>query len=111
MLKMTIFFSLLTGLILVGACNVMQAGEPTQLPPYMEIPYVDLVLEELDPSILSDPNMLGCSLSDLPPIGWKEVDSGLVDIRTPEDYAIRTSSLYQEGYKAYLEDRMDNPDM
>lgn len=80
-------------------------------PSYVEVPYTELALEELDQSILTDPKMPGCSLSDLPPFGWKEVDSGMVDIRTPEDLAIRTASLYQEGYKAYLEHRMDYPDM
>ena len=44
------------------------------------------------------------------PFGWKEVDSGLVDIRTPEDYAIRTESLYQEGFLGYLQNRVEYPD-
>jgi hypothetical protein len=50
-------------------------------------------------------------LADLRPFGWKEVDSGLVDIRTPQDYAIRTVSLYQEGYLGYLQSREEYPDL
>lgn len=109
--KIALIFSLVFGFMLVGACSVLQADKPTRAPSYVEIPYTELVLEELDQSILTDPKMPGCSLSDLPPFGWKEVDSGMVDIRTPEDYAIRTGSLYQEGYKAYLENRLDYPDL
>lgn len=109
--KIAYFYSLMIVLMLVGACNVKRADEPTRIPSYVEIPYMELALEELDQSILADPKMPGCRLSDLPPFGWKEVDSGMVDIRTPGDYAIRTGSLYQEGYKTYLENRMDNPDM
>ncbi len=109
--KIAFFYSLVIVFMLFGACNVKPAYEPTHVPFYVEIPYTELVLEELDQSILEDPKMLDCSLSDLPPFGWKEVDSGMVDIRTPEDYAIRIGSLYQEGYKAYLENRMDHPEV
>lgn len=49
-------------------------------------------------------------LADLRPFGWKEVDSGLVDIRTPEDYVLQTASLYQEGYLDYLQTRLAYPD-
>jgi hypothetical protein len=110
MLKITIFFSLISGLFLVGACTLPRPGAPTLDSAYIEVPYGELVLEQLDQNLLAEKVMPGCSLNDLPPFGWKEVDSGLVDIRTPEDYQIRTGSLYQEGYKTYLENRMDYPD-
>jgi hypothetical protein len=109
--KIAYFYSLAIGLMLVGACNLLRTGGPTLDSAYIEVPYGELGLEELDQNLLAEKVMLGCSLNDLPPFGWKEVDSGLVDIRTSEDYEIRTSSLYQEGYKTYLENRMDNPDM
>ena len=99
------------GLMLVGACNLLRTGGPTLDSAYIEVPYGELGLEELDQNLLAEKVMLGCSLNDLPPFGWKEVDSGLVDIRTSEDYEIRTGSLYQEGYKTYLENRMDHPDI
>jgi hypothetical protein len=49
-------------------------------------------------------------LADLPPFHWKEVDSGLVDTRSPEEYAIQTESLYQEGYRGYLLAREEDQD-
>jgi hypothetical protein len=111
MLKAVLHPCMIGGMILLGACHVMQGADPTQfISKGEEIPYTELVLDELDPDILANPRRLGCSLSDLPPFGWKEVDSGMVDIRTPEDYTIRIGSLYQEGYRAYLENRVDFPD-
>jgi hypothetical protein len=110
MLKSIPLYCLISGIILLGGCHVTQAGEPTPLPTYVEIPYEELVLAELDQEILTDPGIPGCSLFDLPPFGWKEVNSGIVDIRTPEDYAIRIGSLYQEGYRAYLDNRVGFPD-
>lgn len=101
---------LISGMILLNACNVRQRGEPTPSPAHMEIPYRELVLGELAPDILAGPGIPGCRLTDLRPFGWKEVDSGLVDIRTPEDYAIRTESLYQEGFLDYLQTRVEYPD-
>jgi hypothetical protein len=98
------------GMTLLNACIVARVGEPTLSPAYVEIPYTELALRELAPAILADPGISGCSLADLPAFGWKEVDSGLVDIRTPEDYAIRTESLYQEGFLGYLQDRVEYPD-
>jgi hypothetical protein len=110
MLKIVLLCSLIGGMILLGACSVLPAGEPTLFPAYLEIPYSELVLEQLDQDLLVDPGIPGCSLFDLPPFNWKEVDSGLVDIRTPEDYAINIGSLYQEGYRAYLENLYDFPE-
>lgn len=110
MLKTVLLCSLALGLVLVSACDGIQSGESTPGSTYVEIPYSELVLEQLDPDILTDPGILGCNLADLPPFGWKEVNSGLVDIRTPEDYAIQVGSLYQEGYKNYQENRIDFPD-
>ena len=100
----------LFALILLVACNATKAVEPTLPPTYVEEPYLDLILDELDPSLLTDPGIPGCKLADLPPFGWKEVDSGLVDIRTPEEYTIKTESLYQEGYLGYLQTREEYPE-
>ena len=88
----------------------LSSGKPTLPPTYVEEPYLDLILDEIDPNIRADPGIPGCGLADLRPFGWKEVDSGLVDIRTPEDYAIRIGSLYQEGYLDYLQTRVEYPD-
>ena len=110
-LKTVLLCCLIGGMILLGACNVTQSGEPTLTPVYEEVPYEELVLGELAPDILADPGIPGCSLVDLRPFGWKEVNSGRVDIRTPEDYAIQTESLYQEGYQDYLQTRLEYPDM
>jgi hypothetical protein len=101
---------LIGGLIWLSACNVNQGGEPTLPPTYVEVPFTDLVLQELDETALADPGIPGCRLTDLPPFHWKEVDSGLVDIRTPEAYAIQTESLYQEGYLGYQQARVEYPD-
>lgn len=110
MLKNTLRCCLISALILLGACNVTQAGEPTLPPTYVEVPYTDLVLEELGQAALANPGIPGCSLADLRPFGWKTVDSGFVDIRTPDDYAIQIESLYQEGYRDYLQTRVEYPD-
>jgi len=110
MFKIVLLCSFISGIILLGACRVAQAGEPTLLPTYVEIPYSELVLEELDQDILANPGIPGCSLVDLRPFGWKTVDSGLVDIRTPKDYAIQVESLYQEGYLDYQQTRLEYPD-
>jgi len=98
-------------MILLGVCNVMLGRESTLPPAYVEIPYSDLALEEIDPDTLADPGISGCKLSDLPPFLWKEINSGVVDIRNPEDYAIQTGSLYQEGFRAYQCERAENPNM
>ena len=95
---------------LLGACSVTLGSESTLPSTYVEIPYSDLALGELDPEILSDPGIPGCKLSDLPPFLWKEVNTGIVDIRTPEEYAFSVGSLYQDGFRAYQYDRMENPD-
>lgn len=108
--KTIVLCCLISGMILLIACNVTQIGETTLSPSYVEIPYEGLVLGELSPDILAGPGIPGCSLADLRPFGWKEVDSGLVNIRTPEDYAIRTGSLYQEGFLDYLQTRLEYPD-
>jgi hypothetical protein len=97
-------------MILLGACNVTQSGEPNLLQTYVEIPYIELVLEELDQDILTSLGLSGCNLADLRPFGWKTVDSGLVDIRTPQDYATQVESLYQEGYLDYQQTRLEYPD-
>ncbi|MGB2897567.1 MAG: hypothetical protein WBB65_15590, partial [Anaerolineales bacterium] len=111
MLKIVLACCLISGMILLGSCIVTQGGGPILLLNYVEIPYAELVLKELDQDILTEPGIPGCRLFDLPPFGWKEVNSGIVDIRTPEYYAIRIGSLYQEGFLAYQYDRMENPDM
>ena len=96
MIKIVLTFSFISGMILLGACNLTQAGKPTLLQTYVEIPYSELVLEELDQDILTSPGISGCSLADLRPFGWKTVDSGFVDIRTPDDYAIQIESLNKD---------------
>lgn len=111
MSKIVLFFCLASGSLLFSACDVIPSGDSTPGSPYVEILYSDLVLDQLDPDILTDPGIPGCSLTDLPPFGWKEVNSGRVDIRTPEDYGIQVGSLYQEGYRNYQENRVDFPDL
>lgn len=101
---------LIGGLITLSACSVSQGGEPTLPPTYVEVLYTELVFEELDRTALADPGIPGCTLADLPAFHWKEVDSGLVDIRTPEAYAIQTESLYQQGYLGYRQARVEYPD-
>jgi len=109
--KKVLLCCMINGMILLGACNGTRAPGSTLPPNYgVEIPYSDLVLEELGQNILANPGMLECSLFDLPPFGWKEVNVGIVDIRTSEDYAIRVGPLYQEGFRAYLDNRMDFPE-
>lgn len=105
MIQIVLLSCLISGMIMVGACNLTQAGEPTFLPTYVEMPYSQLVLEELNREVHASRGISGCSLADLRPFGWKEVDSGLVDIRTPEDYANQVGSLYQEGYLDYQQTR------
>lgn len=103
--------SLVAVATLLTACKLLQIGKPTPAGAWAEIPYWDLVVEDLDPVALNNPGIPGCSLVDLRPINWKEVDSGLVDIRSPMDYAIRTESLYQEGYLDYLQTRVEHPEI
>ncbi len=110
MIKTALFCSFISGMVMLGACNVIQPGESTLPPDYVEVAFTDLVLEELDQAALANPGIPGCSLADLRPFGWKTVDSGLVDIRTPEDYAIQVESLYQEGYLDYQQARVEYPD-
>ena len=110
MLKITLRCCLISALILLYACSVKQAGERTLPPTYVDVPYTDLVLEELGQVALANPGIPGCRLADLRPFGWKTVDSGFVDIRTPDDYAIQIESLYQEGYQDYLQTRVEYPD-
>jgi hypothetical protein len=102
-------YSLITIFILLGACNQIQIGKPAIPPTYIEETYLDLTLGEIDSNILKDPGIPGCRLSDLPSFGWKEVDAGLVDIRTPEEYTRKTESLYQQGYLGYQQTREENP--
>lgn len=104
------FCGLFIALLWLGACSLIHSNELPLPPTYVEVPYTDLALETLDQNLLTDPGIPGCDLADLPPFGWKEVDSGLVDIRRPEDYAIRVGSLYQEGYRTYLDNRLDYPE-
>jgi hypothetical protein len=111
LLKIILLDCLISGMILLGACNAAQAGKATLPPTYAEIPYSELVLEELGHDILASPGIPGCSLADLRPFGWKTVDSGLVDIRTPKDYAVQVESLYQEGYLDYQQTRMEYSDI
>jgi hypothetical protein len=110
MLKKMVLYWLISALILPSACNRMQIGKPTSHPNYLEQPYTDLIFSKVDPNIIVDPVIPGCRLADLRPFGWKEVDSGLVDIRTPQDYVIQIESLYQEGYLDYLQTREEYPD-
>jgi hypothetical protein len=110
-LSMTGLFCYLTNeMLLLNACSMAWPGGTAPSPAYVELPYTELVLDELAPDALAGPGIPGCSLADLRPFGWKEVDSGLVDIRTPEDYVLQTSSLYQEGYLDYLQTRLAYPD-
>jgi hypothetical protein len=95
---------------MLGACDVIEAGEPRLPQTYGEVSYTDLVLDEASPADLVRPQIPGCSLADLRPFGWKEVDSGLVDIRTPDDYAAQTESLYQQGYLDYQQAREEHPE-
>ena len=81
---------------LLGACNRTQVVISEMLPTYEEEKYTDLVFDELDQEVLTDPGIPVCKLTDLSPFGWKEVDVGLVDIRTPQEYPRKTESLYQE---------------
>lgn len=111
MLKIVLACCLISGMILLGSCIVTQGGGPILLLNYVEIPYAELVLKELDQDILTEPGIPGCRLSDLPPFHWKEVNTGIVDIRNPEDYAIQTGSLYQEGFLAFQYERAENPIM
>jgi len=97
--------------VLLPACSLIKTGEPVQDSSVVEIPYLDLAIEEVDQEDIPDLGIPGCILPDLPPFGWKEVDSGLVDIRTIEEYWIKVNSLYQEGYRNYLDDRMEFPDI
>ena len=96
--------------LILGACDVIEAGEPKLPPTYVEISYTDLFLDSTSLVDLVSPQIPGCKLSDLRPFGWKEMASGMVDIRTPEDFASRIESLYQEGYLDYLQTRMAYPD-
>jgi hypothetical protein len=108
--KTAVHYCLIGGMILLGACKMTLPSEPTLSPVCEEVPFEELVLGELSPEALADPGIPGCSLADLRPFGWKEVDSGLVDIRTPDEYAIQVESLYQEGYLGYLQTRVEYPD-
>jgi hypothetical protein len=110
MIKIVLLGNILSGMILLGACNLIRAGEPTIIQTYMETPYSELILEELDQNVLTSLGISGISLADLRPFGWKTVDSGLVDIRTPKDYVIQVESLYQEGYLDYQQARVEYPD-
>ena len=110
MFKITLRCCLTSALFLLCACSVKQAGEPTLPPTYVEVLYTDLVPDELGQAALANPEIPGCSLADLRPFGWKTVDSGFVDIRAPDDYAIQIESLYQEGYRDYLQTRVEYPD-
>lgn len=111
MSKIRLFYCLTSVTTLLGACIVIQADEKPKPPSnYEKIAYEELTFEELDQSLLADPGMIGCNLSDLPPFGWKTVDSGIADVRTPEDYALQIGSLYQEGFRYYLDNRIAFPD-
>jgi hypothetical protein len=89
----------------------MPAGAPTMdSSKGEEMPHSELALGDLDPDVLASPGTVGCSLVDLPPFGWKEVNSGRVDIRAAEEYRISVESLYQEGFRAYQDNRVDFPE-
>jgi hypothetical protein len=109
MQKNKLLFSSIVGLTLLVACRSSQNLDQTPVTNLVEISFTELVFKDLDQELLSDPAIPGCSLADLPPFGWKEVDSGLVDIRTPDEYERRIGSLYQEGYRGYLDHRRDYP--
>jgi hypothetical protein len=109
MLKIKLLISSVVGCALLAACHVSQNLEQTQATHLVEIPFTELELMELDRELFYEPGIPGCSLADLPPFGWKEIDSGLVVIRTPDEYERRIGSLYQEGYRGYLDQRMDYP--
>lgn len=103
-------FCLLSGLFMLCACNGVETDLPVQHTTFVEIFSADLVLKDLDPVVLGNPEIPGCRLSDLRPFGWKTVESGYVDIRNPEDYAIQIESLYQEGYLGYRQTREEYPE-
>ena len=66
-------------MILLGACNLTPAEEPTHSQTYVEMPYKELFLKELDQDILASPGMSGCSLADLRPFGPKISSDYIVD--------------------------------
>ena len=110
MIQKFLLYVLVSGMILVGACNLANSRELNRHQTYIELPYSELLLEELDQDTISSLGLSGCLLPDLRPFGWKEVDSGLVDTRTPEEYAIQVESLYQEGYLDYQQTRLEYPE-
>ena len=57
------------GITALSACYVAPSGGPTLPPTYVEIPYTELVLEEIDRAVLTNPGIPGCSLADLRPFG------------------------------------------
>jgi len=105
-----LLFSLIAALIWLSGCNVSHRQEPTLSYTSGHMPFTELLPEEPDPAALAGREIPGCRLADLPPFHWKEVDSGLVDIRTSEDYAIQIESLYQEGYLGYQQARVEYPE-
>ena len=109
-LKIGLFCCLISAVSLPGACNVIQPAALILHPTYVEVPLQDLVLEDRNQTAFAISEIPGCSLADLRPFGWKTVDSGFVDIRDSNDYAIQIESLYQEGYFDYLQTRAEHPD-
>jgi hypothetical protein len=95
---------------MLSACNGIKTDLPVQPTTFVELYFADLVLEDFDPPVLSDQEIPGCRLSNLRPFGWKIVESGYVEIRNPEEYAIQIESLYQEGYLDYQQTREEYPE-
>lgn len=101
---------MITILILVGCCSFNNKKPPPFSKKFQEVSYTELEYDQPDPNKSDLIETLSCQLSDLPPIGWKEVNSGLVDIRTVEAYEIQTASLYQQGFFDYQQNRLENPE-
>lgn len=110
MRQVLLLFSLIAAMTWLSGCNVSHGEEPTVSYTSVDVPFTELVPEEPDPAALNGREIASCRLSDLPAFHWKEVDAGLVDIRTPEAYSIQTESLYQEGYLGYRQARVEEPD-
>lgn len=99
---------ILIGTLVLIACSASGPGEPAGTSGYQEVPYTPLVLEEADSAAFAGPGIPGCALEDLRPFNWKTVASGLVDIRSAEEHAVQTASLYQEGYLDYQQAQVES---
>lgn len=101
---------LLIAMFIAGCTTINNKSSTHILEPFQEIPFTEWEYDQPDPSDLLFIETLGCQLEDLPPIGWKEVNSGLVDILTAEAYETQTASLFQQGSLDYQQNRLENPE-